>query len=130
MTNDFTSQPAPIGWVGSDDHAGMSPRRCPVDAVINARIGRGRDWVAYVDISERYGMVVHPPEYWRRNYIKRCGCRQTINLGPDSFVRARLSGQHLGLYIDVGGQIHCFQRQVFLLEHLVSPTDNPGSIHP
>ena len=85
-------------------------------AVINANIRRGRDWVAHVRLSERLGVVKGPQEYWQYYFEKGRDGPKTIDLAPSIFYRARLSGQHFGFYIDMGGHINYFQEKAFTRE--------------
>jgi hypothetical protein len=109
-----SNQPAATARSCTPDETVMAlPPRWARYAVINVRIARGRDWLAYIDTSERYGVIAGPPEYWQLNYVKGRGGPQTVDLAPDAFIRARLGGQQFGIYIDVVGQIHCLPKKAF-----------------
>jgi hypothetical protein len=87
-------------------------RLLPGYALINADIGRGRDWVARVGLSERFGIMVADPEYWQLYFVQGTGL-QTIILDNDVFFRAGLNGDHFGIYVDSDGQIICLPEKVF-----------------
>jgi hypothetical protein len=81
-------------------------------AVINATLKKGGDWVAIVGLSVRCGVVVGVAEFWQY-YRLKAGGPQTIDLFADEFYRAKIGGQHFGLYIDSDGQINYFTKKAF-----------------
>jgi hypothetical protein len=92
--NNSTSQQKSYDWLQSSDPA-ESPTGIELKyAVINAHTGPGRDWVAIVDLSARYGVPIDPPEFWQIYRLKASG-HETILLSADTFYRAKIGGEHL-----------------------------------
>jgi len=110
-----TPPPSPIALslTVSQSHA---PSVAPQDAVTNATIERGGDWVAGVGMSKRFGVIADQPEYWQLYYVKSAGGPQTILLAPDCFYRARIGGRHFGMYVDADGEINYLQKAYFKRE--------------
>jgi len=88
----------------------------PKSAIVNATLRRGHDYLAGVFLSERYGILTSAPEYWQLYPMGGSDGRQTIELFPDCFYRARLGGKHLGIYVDTQGRINCLPERVFVRE--------------
>jgi hypothetical protein len=70
IINQSTSQPTSPGVLPPADPAATFPNLWPKYAVINAHTGRGRDWIALIGISARYGVPLDPPEYWQIYRLK------------------------------------------------------------
>ena len=111
MTNS-TTQPASPALRPPPDPTDSSRNRGLQYAVINAHTARGRDWIAYVDLSPLYGVSKDPPEYWKIYRMKPRG-HETIELFARTFYRAKIGGLHFGLYIDAGGEINYFTKKAF-----------------
>jgi len=107
-----TIQPASRATLPPTDPAENSPRVGLKYAVINAHTARGRDWVGVVDLNPLHGVPKDLPEYWKIFRLKPRG-HETIDLFARTFYRARIGGLHFGLYVDVDGNIHCFQKKAF-----------------
>jgi len=67
-------------------------------------------------MSQRFGVVSDQPECWQLYYVKSAAGPQTIDLAPDGFYRARLAGQHFGVYVGSDGGIHYLQKADFKRE--------------
>jgi hypothetical protein len=113
MMKETTSQKTLPNWLEPEETAAATLHQGPRDAVINAHIGRGRDWVAYVAIAVPRPA---PRQYWQDYPIKGCGRSKTILLAARCFYRARIGGQHFGVYISQEGHIHYFTQKDFLRE--------------
>jgi hypothetical protein len=113
--NPSTIQPTSPATLPPTGPAATSPDLWPKYATINAHTGRGRDWIAFVGLSARYGVPLDPPENWQLYRLKAAG-HETILLHADTFYRAKIGGQHFGLYIDSDGQIHYFTKKRLLRE--------------
>ncbi len=103
-----TTQPASPALRPPPDPTDSSRNRGLQYAVINAHTARGRDWIAYVDLSPLYGVSKDPPGFWKVYRMKPRG-HETIELFARTFYRARIGGLHFGLYIDSDGEIKYFQ---------------------
>jgi hypothetical protein len=110
--NDSTTQPPSPTLTPPTGPAATSPDLWPKYATINAHTGRGRDWIAFIGLSARYGLPLDPPEYWQIYRLKAAG-HETVHLHSDTFYRVRLAGQHFGLYIDSDGQIQYLTKKAF-----------------
>ncbi len=112
MTNSTIQPASPAALPPIVPAPESSPTGGPKCVVINAHTAPGRDWVAIIDLSPLCGAPLDPPVFWRIHKSKPRG-HETIELFAGVFYRAKIGGQHFGLYIDAEGSIHYFRKKAF-----------------
>jgi hypothetical protein len=104
---------APTPLLSPEPAVAFDETSFPNYAVINATLRKGHDYVALVFLSEPYGVPENAPEYWQLFRMRGSDTRRTIELAPDFFFRARLSGKQFGIYVDMEGRINCMPERMF-----------------